>query len=63
MNQSSTVVRLAAPPPLFQVRSLQSCRECGHRLGEHVGLPDTALARQLSRIHGGCLDCETCGDE
>jgi hypothetical protein len=63
MNQSSTAVRLAASLPLFQFRSPQSCRTCGHRLGEHIGLPDTALTRQLSRIHGGCLDCETCADE
>jgi hypothetical protein len=63
VNQSSTALRLTAPLPLFQLRSPRSCRACGHRLGEHAGLPDTELARQLSRIHGGCLDCETCADE
>jgi hypothetical protein len=32
-------------------------------VGEHVGFPDAALAEKLSLIHGGCLDCESCGDE
>jgi hypothetical protein len=32
-------------------------------VGEHVGFPDAALAEQLGLIHGGCLDCESCGDE
>jgi hypothetical protein len=32
-------------------------------VGEHVGFPDAALAEQLSLIHGGCLDCESCGNE
>jgi hypothetical protein len=63
MNQSSTALRLVAPMPLFQLHARQSCRACGHQMGEHVGFPDAELAKQLSRIHGGCLDCETCADE
>ncbi len=63
MNQSTATLRLATQRPLFPVRSQQKCRSCGHRVGEHVGFPDAALAEQLGLIHGGCLDCESCGDE
>jgi hypothetical protein len=67
MNQSvtalRTALRLAPRQPLFPLRAQRKCRSCGHRTGEHVGFPDAALAEQLSLIHGGCLDCESCGDE
>jgi hypothetical protein len=67
MNQSAiplgTALRLVSRQPLFPVRAQQKCRTCGHRTAEHVGFPDTALAEQLSLIHGGCLDCESCADE
>jgi len=71
MNQSvnasriafRTAVRPAFRQPLFPVHARQKCRSCGHQAGEHVGFPDTALAEQLSLIHGGCLDCESCGNE
>jgi len=63
MNQSATALRLATRQPLFPLRAQQKCRSCGHQVGEHVGFPDAKLAEQLSRIHGGCLDCETCADE
>jgi len=63
MNQSTTVLRLVPRQPLFPLHAQQNCRACGHQVGEHVGFPDAALAKQLSRIHGGCLDCETCADE
>ncbi|HZO80804.1 MAG TPA: hypothetical protein VFB33_03845 [Candidatus Binataceae bacterium] len=51
----------AAPVRLF--RALLKCRACGHPSDLHVGFADPELARQLSRIHGGCLDCEICADE
>jgi hypothetical protein len=67
MNQSVNAFRTALRPairqPLFPVRARQKCRSCGHQVAEHVGFPDTALAEQLSLIHGGCLDCESCGNE
>jgi hypothetical protein len=63
MYQSATALRLATRQPLFQLHAQRKCRSCGHQVGEHVGMPDAALAEQLSRIHGGCLDCETCADE
>jgi len=71
MNQSvnasriafRTALRPAFRQPLFPVHARQKCRSCGHQVGEHVGFPDTALAEQLSLIHGGCLDCESCGNE
>jgi hypothetical protein len=67
MNHSVTAMRTAVRPvtrqPLFQRSAQQKCRSCGHHAGVHVGLPDPAVAEQLSLIHGGCLDCETCGDE
>lgn len=62
-NQSSAALRRVAPMALFQLRAQQKCRACGHRVGEHVGFPDAELAKQLARIHGGCLDCESCADE
>jgi len=64
MNQSAPALRLVPRhQPIFQLRAQQNCRACGHEVGEHVGFPDPALAKQLSLIHGGCLDCETCADE
>jgi hypothetical protein len=63
INQSVTALRFVPRQPLFQLRAQQNCRSCGHRVGEHVGFPDAALAKELSLIHGGCLDCETCADE
>jgi hypothetical protein len=67
MNQSAsafrTALRLAPRQPLFPARARQKCRACGHQTAEHVGFPDAALAEQLSLIHGGCLDCESCADE
>jgi hypothetical protein len=67
MTQPVTAFRTALRPatrqPLFLVRGQQKCRSCGHQVGEHVGFPDAAIAEQLSLIHGGCLDCESCGDE
>jgi hypothetical protein len=67
MNQLASVprpaLRLTPRKPLFPVRARQKCRTCGHQAAEHVGFPDAALAEQLSRIHGGCLDCESCADE
>jgi len=67
MNQPATTLRTGLRPsirqPLFPRRAQQKCRSCGHQVGEHVGFPDAALAEQLSLIHGGCLDCESCGDE
>jgi hypothetical protein len=63
MNQSATALRLITTrPPLFQLRP-QRCRSCGHQAGEHAGFSDAALAEQLSQIHGGCIDCQSCGDE
>jgi hypothetical protein len=61
--ESARRLRLVTRRPLFQLRAQQSCWACGHQLGEHIGFPDAALAKQLSRIHGGCFDCETCADE
>lgn len=52
---------VAAARPLY--RSSHKCRGCGHPSDIHVGFADPELARQLSRIHGGCLDCEICADE
>jgi hypothetical protein len=63
LNQSTTALRFVPRQPLFPVHARQNCRACGHQVGEHVGFPDAALAQELSRIHGGCLDCETCADE
>jgi hypothetical protein len=67
MNQSINAFRTALRPttrqPLFPMRAQRKCRACGHQVGEHVGFPDAALAEQLSLIHGGCLDCESCGNE
>jgi hypothetical protein len=67
MNQSATAprieLRLAPRQPLFAHRARHKCRSCGHRMVEHVGLADPAVAEQMSLIHGGCLDCESCGDE
>jgi hypothetical protein len=64
MNQSTAVLsRFSARQPIFPVHAQRRCRECGHRTAEHVGFPDQALAEQLSLIHGGCLDCESCADE
>jgi hypothetical protein len=64
MNQSTAAVsRFSIVKPVFQARAQRRCRECGHRSAEHVGFPDPALAEQLSLIHGGCLDCESCADE
>jgi len=63
MNQSATALRLVPRQPLFALRAQQNCRSCGHQGGEHVGFHDTTLAQQLSLIHGGCLDCESCTDE
>jgi hypothetical protein len=67
MNRSANALRTAVPPlvrqPLFPRRAAQKCRSCGHQTGEHVGFADTAIAEQLSLIHGGCLDCESCADE
>jgi hypothetical protein len=67
VNASRTAFRTALRPafrqPLFPVRARQKCHSCGHQVGEHVGFHDTALAEQLSLIHGGCLDCESCGNE
>jgi hypothetical protein len=67
MNQSAAAVRGASltvnGQPLFPRRARQKCRSCGHQSIEHVGFPDPAVAEQLSLIHGGCLDCESCADE
>jgi hypothetical protein len=66
-NQSANAFRTASRPvvrqPLFPRRAAQKCRSCGHQTGEHVGFADAAVAEQLSLIHGGCLDCESCADE
>jgi hypothetical protein len=63
MNQPAPVLRFVPRQPLFQLRAQQNCGSCGHHVGEHVGFPDPVLAKQLSLIHGGCLDCEICADE
>ncbi|HTQ23412.1 MAG TPA: hypothetical protein VMI09_01870 [Candidatus Binataceae bacterium] len=67
MNQSATAVRNVLltidRQPLFPRRARQKCRSCGHQSIEHIGFPDAAVAEQLSLIHGGCLDCESCADE
>jgi len=67
MNQPATALRnpllTVNRQPLFPRRARQKCRSCGHRSIEHIGFPDAAIAEQLSVIHGGCLDCESCADE
>jgi hypothetical protein len=67
MNQPATALRNALltvnRQPLFPRRARQKCRSCGHQSIEHVGFSDAAVAEQLSLIHGGCLDCESCADE
>jgi hypothetical protein len=62
-NVFRTGLRSVTRQPLFSRRAQQDCRACGHQAGQHAGFPDPALAEQLGRIHGGCLDCETCADE
>ena len=67
MNQPATAFRPALitvnRQPLFVRHARRKCRSCGHPSLEHVGFPDAAVAEQLSLIHGGCLDCESCADE
>jgi hypothetical protein len=59
----SPLPRLTQPSRLYHRHSTQKCRSCGHPPDLHVGFADPELAKQLSRIHGGCLDCEICADE
>jgi Pyruvate/2-oxoacid:ferredoxin oxidoreductase delta subunit len=64
MNQSTAAIAaFSVTKPVFQAHAQRRCRECGHQSAEHVGIPDPALAQQLSLIHSGCLDCESCADE
>jgi hypothetical protein len=42
---------------------LSRCSECRHPLRRHIVVPNPELARWLSLIHGGCLNCAVCADE